>query len=139
MAKNNTIWGRLWESTEGDLVTIRLPRSLADELLSALSIGCDSGDGLDNDMDGDDDSDDDSLDLDMGDDDEGGDDGVDMLLVGDDDDEDDEDEKDEASTYSKSGGDPSGMRPKTALGESRTPFQRLRGRIKAQPKGKTRR
>lgn len=127
----NTIWGRLWESTEGDLVTIRLPRALAEELLAAISAGCESGDGLDMDLDGDDgDGNDGAIDLDLGDDDDDGP-GVDMLLVGDDDEgedekddeeEDDEDDKDE-------GGKKADTRPKTALGESRSRFQRLKGRL----------
>jgi hypothetical protein len=140
----NTIWQRLFESTESDLVTIRLPRALAEELMSAISAGVDSGDGLDgmdNDDDGEDDSDDDTLDLDM-DGPEGGDeDGLDLLLVGDDDEEEDDDDKDEAATYAKSGGSPSGMRPKTALGESRTGFRKLKGKLARQapaPKGKQR-
>jgi hypothetical protein len=46
----------------------------------------------------------------------------------DDDDEDDED-TDEAADYGHSGGDPSGLRPQTALGESHIGFGKLRGQL----------
>lgn len=91
----NGIWQRLWESTEGDTVTVRIPRALAEDLLSALSAAVDS--------EGDEDGD---IELDMGPPDGDADDGDDDdggfggLLVGagpdddDDEDEDDDDKKD---------------------------------------------
>lgn len=129
-------WHRLMESTEGPTVTVQIPREWAEELLRAIAtsleigdVGDDLGDG---DLDGMDvphmEPDEDDLggppdfDFDGGDDDEG------ELPAGDDSDEeepDDEeeeeedDEKDEAADYSRSGGNPSGLRTQTALGESK--------------------
>ncbi|HEU5118667.1 MAG TPA: hypothetical protein VFT74_18885 [Isosphaeraceae bacterium] len=138
-------WRRLMESTEGPNVTIQIPREWAEELMRALMTSLEIEDmdgepdmeddphaepdeddlgGIVPDMDGDDDDDgppgfasgddDDEPDFAAGDDDEEDDDSDDD----DDDDEDDDDEKDEAADYSRSGGNPSGLRPQTALGES---------------------
>lgn len=121
-SKANTIWERLFESTEGPTVTLRIPRQLAEDLLAAISIGIetsDSGDDMELDlgpdmpgMDGpDQDSDDeDAIVLFGGDDDDS-----------DDDHDDDEDDEDESTA----------PRPKTALGERRIGFDKLKAQLGA--------
>jgi hypothetical protein len=133
MAHRST-WHRLMESTEGPTVTVQIPREWAEELLRAIAtsleiddVGDDLGDG---DLDGLDvphmEPDEDDLggtdDFEFG----GEGDGLDDDEPAGDDDEDDsddddeeDDEKDEATDYSKSGGNPSGLRSQTALGESK--------------------
>jgi len=132
-----SIWERLHESTEGPTVRLELPRDLAEQLLSQLAASLDMGDVGEGDPDDDefggipggteddgfnaaddsgggfapgDDADDDfEPDGDEDDDEE-------------DDEEDDDDEEDgkkEAADYSRSGGNPSGLRTQTALGERR--------------------
>ena len=101
----NTIWEGLWEDIEGDTVTVKIPRDLAETLIAALTAGLDSSDM---DMDGGGFA----LDLDPGFDDDMGDeipgtgdaDGGMVLLHGDgdDDSDDDSDSDDDAPDF---GGD----------------------------------
>lgn len=143
MARRNNIWERLWESTGDEpTVTIKIPRALAEDLLSAISAGISSMD--DGDM-GDMDMDDDGLDVDMGqghdafgDMDQDADDEDALVLFGgdddddgdsdkdDSDDDDDDDDKDEGKDCATDG-----MRPKTALGEKYIGFDKLAKKVGA--------
>ena len=141
------LWEQLNESTEGPTVHLELPRADADRLLnmlaSSLEIDGDIGGSDHEEPDADDfggppDGDEDDMGLPMGPDQD--DDGFADFAAGDDDeddsesddddsdddeeeeedDEDDDDEEtDEAVDYRSSGGNPSGLRTQTALGESR--------------------
>lgn len=147
--RHTNAWERLWEqlneSTEGPTVTLQVPREVADQLLTMLASSLE----MDDDMGGDDmgmdgDMGDDEFGPPPPDDDAGGfsaDDGMPDFAAGDDDDsddeedsddddsdeeeddddedEDDDEETDEAADYAHSGGNPSGLRTQTALGESR--------------------
>ena len=139
MKRHMNVWEQLWEqlreSTEGPTVTLQVPRDVADQLLSMLATSLEVGDGEggmepdaddfggppDGDADDmgmppmDDGGDEDMFDLGDDTDDDSDDDDSDD---GDDDDDDDDDEKDEAADYAHSGGNPSGLRPQTAFGES---------------------
>jgi len=128
-----SIWETLTEeSMEGPTVTFTLPREIAQELVGVLmgALEMDGGgegehmepdeDDMGGTPDGDADDADPLASL-MGD---GGDDGpvpdLDLDEPDDDSDDDsDDDEPDEAMDYRHSGGDRSGMRPGTALGERR--------------------
>lgn len=110
----NTIWQRLLESTEEGTVTVRIPRSIAEELLSALSMAVDS--------EGDDDDGDIELDLgppdgDAGDDDDGDDAGFGGLLIGSGDDDDDEDDDEDDDDKKEAAYCPPGS--KRSMGEGR--------------------
>jgi hypothetical protein len=150
------LWEQLRESTEGPTVTLQVPRDVADQLLAMLASSLEvDGDDDDFDMmgdepDGDDfggppdgDADDLGFGMDGGDEDgfpDLGDDTDDEPDEDDDDDDseddddsddddEDDDDKDEAMDYSRSGGDPSGMRPETALGEGYVGFKKLKGQL----------
>ena len=133
-----SIWERLaMESMEGPAVTISLPREVAQELVGVLMgslemMDADGGDDMepdgDDDIDGMPDGEDagsDPLAALVGDDGEGGESEPDFDGPADDDsdpdndDSDDDDEPDEAMDYRHSGGNASGMRTGTALGERR--------------------
>ncbi len=146
MRPRHTIWEQLWESTEGPTVTVQIPRQWAEELLRSIAtaleiedVGMDGEDDLSDephmepdadDMGGPPDGDEDDMGLDLmphGDDD-------DDVAAGDDDDEDDEEDDDddeqEEEDEAYEATDPhqrDGMRPETALGESK--FSRLAGKL----------
>lgn len=141
------LWEQLNESTEGPTVTLQVPREVADQLLTMLASSLEIDDdgetaGMDHEEpdaddfggppDGDSDDmgfspgDDDEFDFPAGDDDEDEDNEDDSEPESEDDEDEDDneddeegEETDEASDYSRSGGNPSGLRTQTALGESR--------------------
>lgn len=171
MMRRTNVWEQLWEqlreSTEGPMVTLEIPREVADQLLAMLATSLEvDGDGDDmGDMDSDDfggppDGDEDDLGMpsfgdddmfpglgDESDDDDSDNDEDDEPFPpkkkgksddddSDDDDEDDEDDDDEdtdeAADYAHSGGNPSGLRPQTALGETYVGFKKLKGKLSHQ-------
>jgi hypothetical protein len=146
--RHTSVWQRLWEqlreSTEGPTVNLQIPRAVADELLAMLSTSLEVDDDAGGEPDADDfggppdgDEDDDGIEgFSMGDDDD-----VPDFAAGDDSDDDDDDdgpdddsdddddETDEAADYAHSGGNPSGMRTQTALGEKHIGFKKLKGEL----------
>ncbi len=153
MMRHTNSWERLWEqlreSTEGPTVTLEIPRAVADELLAMLSTSLEVDDAESGEPDADDfggppDGDEDDVPdgFSIGDDDDmepdfaaGADDDSDEDETDDDSDDDDEeedDETDEAADYSRSGGNASGLRTQTALGEERLGFKKLKGKLSHQ-------